>query len=267
MRVARALLLPGIVAGLIAFGWTYEVPGPPPPPLSDAELGWVGQVRDWLREPLPVRCAGALADAPTDRLDEIRRAFRDACDEADPAEALVRSREARARLAAELRSRRDLEAESGLVARSRVEPRLGKALTVLGGGRPVEVRCWAQADWRAVRAEEAALTGGRFETDSFWLPHERSLHLQGVHCGPLVRLSLGQQPRARGRRVDLSLALWTVARAAERFSTRPCVPPARLAMLLDSPRGYAVGIVRFARSELGPLLPAASRRCRTSRPS
>ena len=93
MRVVRALLLPGIVAGLIAFGWTYDVPGPPPPPLSAAELGWVRQVRDWLGEPLPGRCAGALADAPTGRLDMIRRRFRDACYEADPAVALIRSRD------------------------------------------------------------------------------------------------------------------------------------------------------------------------------
>jgi hypothetical protein len=267
MRVARALVLPAIIAGLIAFGVTYDVPGPPPPPLSAAELGWVGQAREWLREPLPGRCSDSLGAAPTDRLDDIRAAFLAACDETDPARALARSREARARLASELRTRRELAAQTGLVARSRVEPRLGEAMTVLAGGRPVEVRCWAQADWRAVRAEETALAGGPLEIDSFWLPQARSLHLQGVHCGPLVRLALGQQPRARGRRVDLSLALWTVAAAAERLSARPCVPPARLAMLLGATRGYAVGLVRFARRELDPVLPPASRRCRTSRPS
>ena len=267
MRVVRALLLPAFVAGLVVFGATYDVPAPPPPPLSAAELGWLEAVREWLREPLPGRCSAVLAEAPSDRLGDVRSDFLDACEEADPVRALVLSREARARLASELRSRRPLAASGGLVARSRVEPRLGRALTVLAGGRPVRVRCWTQADWRAVRAEEVALAGGREEVASFWLPRERSLHLQGVDCGPLVRLALGVQPSSSGRRSDLAMSLWTAAAAAEHVSVRPCVPPARLALLLGASREYAFELVRFARRELAPLLPPASRRCRTSRPS
>jgi hypothetical protein len=267
MRVVRALLLPAVVAALVVFGWTYEVPGPPPPPLGEEEVAWVAIVRDWLREPLPERCSTPLGASPTERLERIRDGLVDACDEEDPARALRRSREARARLVAELRDRRELDELTGLVASSRVEPRLGEAMTALAAGAAVQVRCWSQADWRAVRAEEEALTGSRAERDSFWLPRERSFHLQNVHCGPLVRLVHGEQPRARGRRVDLALALWATAAAAESFSRRPCVPPARLAMLLGAPRGYAFGLVRFARRELAPLLPVASRRCRTSRPS
>ena len=268
MRVVRALVLPLLVAGLLIFGWAYDVPGPPPGPLDEAELGWISAARSWLREPLAERCRTALAEAPTGRLDRVAGAFEDACDEPDPVRALARSREARALLAAELRDRQPLPVSDGLVGTSRIEPRLGRAMRVLARGRPVQVRCWSQSDWRAVRAEEAALTGiASLRREWFWLRQPRSLHLQGVHCGPLVLLAKGVQPRARGARADLAIALWTAAAAAESVSSRPCVPPARLALLLGAPRGYAFGLVRFARSELGPILPPPGRRCLTARES
>jgi hypothetical protein len=268
MRVVRALVLPAAVAALLLFGWTYDVPGPPPPPLSGAELVWVAAVRDWLRTPAVKRCATRLPPAPTGRLEPIGGSFADACEEQDPARAAVTLREARARLVGQLRDRRELLVESGLSGRSRIEPRLGQALTAIAaGGGPVEVRCWAQTDWRGVLAEESALTGAAPSREWIWLSAERSLQLQGVHCGPLVRLAAGEQPRARGRRVDLALALWTAAVAAENVSLRPCLPPARLALVLGASRQYAFGLVRLARRELRPVLPAPSRRCRTSRPS
>jgi hypothetical protein len=268
MRVVRALVLPVLIAILLIFGWTYDVPGPPPGPLTEVELVWVSAARAWLREPLAARCRTALAEAPTGRLDRIADAFTAACDEPDRTRALARSREARALLAAELRDRQRLPVSDGLVGTSRIEPRLGRVLRVLARGRPVQVRCWAQADWRAVRAEEAALTGiASLRREWFWLPRQRSLHLQGIHCGPLVRLAKGVQPQARGARADLAIALWTAAAAAESVSARPCVPPARLALLLGAPRGYAFGLVRFARRELGPVLPPAGRRCLTARAS
>jgi hypothetical protein len=269
MRVVRALVLPAAVAALALFGWTYDVPGPPPPPLSGAELAWVAAARDWLRTPVAQRCATPPPPpAPTGRLELIGGSFADACEEQDPARAAVRLREARARLAGELRDRQELLVEGGLSGRSRVEPRLGEALEALAAdGGPVEVRCWAQADWRGVLAEESALTGAAPRREWIWLPAERSLQLQGVHCGPLVRLAAGEEPRARGRRVDLALALWSAAVAAENVSLRPCVPAARLALVLGGARGYVFGLVRFARRELRPVLPRPSRRCRTSRPS
>ena len=126
----------------------------------------------------------------------------------------------------------------------------------------MEVRCWAQSDWRWVLAEEAALTGASRRREAIWLPGERSLQLQGVHCGPLVQLALGRQPRRRPQRVDLALALWTVAGAA-----RPCVLPGRLATVLGAPRRYVVGLERFATGELAPLLPPVADRCAVSRPT
>jgi hypothetical protein len=268
MRVVRALVLPALVALLILYGWTYDVPGPPPPPLSDAELRWVADVRGWLGEPEEERCAAGLAPAPTERLEGIGDDIVRSCEDEDPARAAQRLREARTELRGELRTRRDLLVEGGLSGRSRVEPRLSEALTAIAWeDSAVEVRCWAQADWRGVLAEESALTGAAASREWIWLPGERSLHLQGVHCGPLVRLAAGEQPLARGRRVDLALALWTVAGAAENVSSRPCLPPARLALVLGAPRGYAFGLVRFAWRELAPVLPPASPRCRTSRPS
>jgi hypothetical protein len=185
-----------------------------------------------------------------------------------PARALARFRAARRRLAAELRDRRPLPVSGGLVGTSRIEPRLGSALTSLAAARrPVEVRCWSQADWRAVRAEEGALTGVSPGRPFRWLPVERSLQLQGVHCGPLVRLAAGDRPRSRGRRADLALSLWVAAAAAESFSARPCVRPAEVATALGTGGRYAVSLVAAARADLGPVLPAPSRRCRTSRPS
>jgi hypothetical protein len=265
MRVIRWLVLPLLVAGLLVFGWTYDVPEPPPGPLAETELGWIAAARAWLREPLPARCSVALADAPTKRLDRVAGAFEDACEEPDPALALARSREARALLAGELRDRRPLPVSDGLVGTSRIEPRLGRALRVLARGRRVQVRCWSQSDWQRVRAEEAALAGvATLRREWFWLPSRRSLHLQGIHCGPLVLLAKGVQPQARGARADLAIALWTASAAAESVSARPCVPPARLAMLLGASRGYAFGLVRFARRELEPVLPPAGRRCLTA---
>ena len=267
MRIVRLLVLPVLVAALVAFGWAYDLPQPPPGPLSAAELRWISGVRGWLAAPLPARCGQALATAPTGRLARVRGDLRGACDETVPARAVERSRQARRRLASELRDRKPLPVNGELVGTSRIEPRLGATMTRLAGGRRVEVRCWSQADWRAVAAEEAALTGARLGRQFFWLPAERSLQLQGVHCGPLVRLAGGERPRARGRRADLSVALWVAAGAAESFSRRPCVPPAVLATSLGSPGSYAVDLVGAARAELAPLLPPASRRCRTSRPS
>jgi hypothetical protein len=267
VRILRLLALPAVVAGLVAFGWTYDVPQAPPGSLSTTELGWIGGLRDWLATPLPARCGTAIAEAPTGRLGRIRDLLRDACEEAAPARRLERTREARRRLAAELRDRRTLPVSGELVGASRIEPRLGEAMTQLAAGRRVEVRCWSQADWHAVLAEEAALTGAPPARVFLWLPAERSLQLQGVHCGPLVRLALGERPRARGRRADLAVALWVAATAAESFSRRPCVPPAVLATALGSPGRFAVELVSAARAELGPLLTAPSRRCRTSRPS
>jgi hypothetical protein len=262
MRIVRLLALPAAVAALLAFGWTYDVPGPPPPPLSGAEVGWVAAVREWLKMPPAERCATALEEAPSDRLGSVEDAFADACAEEGSARAAERMRAARARLVGELRDRRELVVEGGLSGRSRIEPRLGEVLTALGEGGPVEVRCWAQSDWRGVLAEEAALTGVTRPREAIWLPAERSLQLQGLHCGPLVQLGLGRQPRRRAQRVDLALALWTVAGAAE-----PCLLPSRLAMALGAPRGYVVGLERFASRDLGPLLPPVGERCARSQPT
>jgi hypothetical protein len=254
MRIVRALALPAAAAALVVFGWTYDVPGPPPPPLSPAEVGWVAVVRDWLRSPPRERCREPLAVAPSERLGRVADGFADACREEEPGRAAELVADARERLVAELRDRRDLVVEGGLSGRSRIEPRLGEALTTLGDGGPVEVRCWTQADWRGVLTEEAALTGAPARREAIWLPGERSLQLQGVHCGPLVQLALGRQPRRRAPRVDLALALWTIARSA-----KPCVLPSRLAAALGAPRGYVLGLVRFAYRELGPILPSLSR--------
>jgi hypothetical protein len=267
MRFARLLVLPVAVAGLIAFGATYDVPGPPEPRLSAGELAWLASFRDWAAEPLAERCGRMLAAAPSDRLDDARDDLLGACREREPRERLTQARQARGELTSLLVDRRPLPVSGELVGSSRIEPKLGAAMTELAGGRPVEVRCWSQADWQVVRAEEAALTGTRAGLPFFWLPSARSLNLQGVDCGPLALLARGLQPRTRARRADLALALWAAAAAAESASARPCVPPAVLATALGASGRYAVGLVAGARAELGPLLPPPSRRCTTSRPS
>ena len=63
MRFARLLVLPVAVAGLIVFGATYDVPGPPEPRLSAGELAWLASFRDWAAEPLAERCGRTLAAA------------------------------------------------------------------------------------------------------------------------------------------------------------------------------------------------------------
>ena len=87
-------------------------------------------------------------------------AFADACAEAVPARKVGAACELRGRgSSASCSTGASCIVEGGLSGRSRIEPRLGEALTALGEGGPVEVRCWAQSDWRWVLAEEAALTG------------------------------------------------------------------------------------------------------------
>src|SRR5215203_1842194 len=184
MRVVKALVLPLVVVALIAFGATYDLPQPPPGPLDAAELRWIAHARDWLAVAVPARCDEELAAAPTDRLEDVRDDLRAACETTDPARARAGFRAARSRLAATLRDRRPLPLSGALVGTSRIEPRLGAAITRLAGGRVVEVRCWSQADWRDVLAEEAALTGLRATRAAVWLPRERSLQLQGTDCGP-----------------------------------------------------------------------------------
>jgi hypothetical protein len=261
------LVLPVVVVGLIAFGATYDVPGPPEPRLSAGELTWLASFRQWSASPPAERCRRSPAEAPTDRLADVRADLLAACREREPSERLARSREVRGELTSLLVDRRPLPVSGEPVGSSRIEPTLGAAVTKLAGGRPVEVRCWSQADWQVVRAEESALTGTRADVPSFWLPSTRTLNLQGVDCGPLVLLAGGLQPRSRARRADLALALWGAAAAAESASARPCVPPAVLATALGASGRYAVGLVAWARAELAPLLPLPSRRCRTSRPS
>ena len=267
MRVLRLLVLPVVVVALLAFGASYDLPAPPEPRLSGPELGWIAAFRDWAAAPLAERCGRLLAKAPSDRLGRVRSDLLSACREELPRNRKLRSREARGRLVALLVDRRPLPTSGELVGSSRIEPTLGAALTALAGNRPVHVRCWSQADWHVVRAEESALTGARPAVTSFWLPSTRTLNLQGVDCGPLVLLARGEQPQARARRTDAALALWAAAGAAESVSRQPCVAPAGLATTLGVGARFAVGLAAWARAELGPLLPAPSRRCRTSRPS
>ncbi len=175
----------------------------------------LGRIRERLAE-----CLGGVSTAPSDRLGVALARRRAVCRATGEAAAVVQrvlgnglSSSAIAALsnlnatiasglaatAAELDSlslsRRPLGRRHGGDGTSHVDPVLTAASARVADGRSVEVRCWSRDDWRAVIADEGALTDGDVSVDStgaFAIIETATLHLQEEDCARLAELKAGR---------------------------------------------------------------------------
>lgn len=95
------------------------------------------------------------------------------------------------RLESTLPWNRSLPVAGGTRTASRIEPRFGGVATRVAG-KPVEVRCWSEADWRIVEGQYHRYTGEHVELAGFApsLGHSR-VDLAPTVCADLADLTYG----------------------------------------------------------------------------
>lgn len=236
---------------------------------------WVPSV--WSELPGEPACSAGLDDyvgpAPTRRLKRLELLAQRACGRMERA---PRS-QAGLRLVDDLVARmsayerasgdaRPLPTIAGRSGRSRVEPRLGRALTELTG-RPTEVRCWSRADWRVLTE---AWPHVRLEG---YAHGDERVHLVNAVCGPLVELYRGRRPADLGARLRLAWAINVLAHEGEHRAgvaneaTAQCYAMQRLAGVarsLGAPAALARSLAQLMWSDLYATMPPEYRssRCR-----
>lgn len=202
--------------------------------------GHAGAVERYRRVLAPIRACGAtfgssVGRAPTQRLRDSERGFRDSCtsfrqgvdlmlralDEQDP-DVADRAREAIEEAARSSSvaagtlppgEKQALPRRGGLTETSRVEPRLSRAAGVVAE-KDVEVRCWSERDWRRLMVEESAYTRGKVNESvlGFASAGGARLSLAPSICRDLADLVYrGERTAKEERRLSLALALVTLA--------------------------------------------------------
>lgn len=188
----------------------------------------------------PIRACGstfgaAVGRAPTPRLRDSERGFRESCasfregvdlmlralDEQDP-DVADRAREAIEEAAKDSAvaagalppgEKQALPRRGGLTETSRIEPKLSRAAGAVAG-KNVEVRCWSGPDWRKLMVEERAYTRGKVNESvlGFASAGGARLSLAPTICRDLTRLAYEQaRPAAAERLHALALAVATLA--------------------------------------------------------
>ena len=96
---------------------------------------------------------------------------------------------------------KDLPTIGGRASRSRIEPRLGRAVSQLAYKSPhaavTEVRCWSKREWPMVKLEWRALSGGRQDPAAFAYDLYR-VSVAPRYCADLVRLVYEHRRPTRG---------------------------------------------------------------------
>jgi hypothetical protein len=105
---------------------------------------------------------------------------------------------------------RPLPVIGGRSTRSRIEPRLSKAVSAVTG-RPSEVRCWTRSDWDALSKEIRPYD----EIQGYVPLGGRRIHLIGSSCAPLVELYQRRFPKDAETRFDLASALNLLSHEAQ----------------------------------------------------
>jgi hypothetical protein len=105
---------------------------------------------------------------------------------------------------------------SGAPSESRIEPRLGRVAAMLAS-RPVQIRCWSEADWPAVFAEWNAYSTGRDIPVGFVASFDRGrVNLAPEICSVLADFLYGAgAPRSETGKLDLADAVVTLAHESE----------------------------------------------------
>jgi hypothetical protein len=257
-------------------GGTEAAPRVPAAPPDVRERDWLLRLSEWL----PAAAWGGVGkavcvrdlrttvgDAPTRRLERLERLARRLCGGLEEARASQRRRLAERLLEAmdvyerAGSDRRPLPAIAGFSDRSRVEPRLGRALTELTG-KPTEVRCWSHADWKVVTEEWP-----HAELDGYARGDER-VHVANGACAPLVALYRGRLPTDAEARLRLAWALNVLAHEAEHRAGVGSEAAAqcyamqkirRLARSLGAPAALAGALAQLMWSQLYETMPSAYR--------
>jgi hypothetical protein len=127
---------------------------------------------------------------------------------------------AREMLRVRLSFNRRLPVMTGLVERSRIEPRLGRIASELAG-RATEVRCWSDRDWPTVVVEQAAFYGQpQVELAGFAEPavsQGAKIDLAPSTCRRIARYLYGRPPSDS----ELSFAVERLTHEAEHIRSPP----------------------------------------------
>ena len=146
-----------------------------------------------------------------------------------------------------------LPVQGGLIVTSRIEPRFGRAASVLAGKR-VRVRCWSREDWRKLVRRERLYSGGVVTAKhlGFAVVGAQDVNLSPEICTGLVLLAYAEARPAGGeQKVFVALSVGTLAhesihsRGVNEESTTECFgmqATARTAVLLGVGRRYARGL-------------------------
>jgi hypothetical protein len=98
-------------------------------------------------------------------------------------------------------ARKGLPTIGGKVTRSRIEPRFGRALNRLeyqsATASQIEVRCWSEAEWPAVKLEWAAYIGTEGDIEGFAYDDYR-VSIAPDFCAALVRLVYDRERPTKG---------------------------------------------------------------------
>jgi hypothetical protein len=248
----------------------------PPRPLNREERDWLLRLGEWT--PIAssgvgvVACSGGLreevGDAPTRRLERLERLARRACRRLETAPKSPEGPRLVDRLVELMHAyqyasgdTRPLPAIAGRSNRSRIEPRLGRVVERLTG-EPSEVRCWANADWRALTE-----VWPHVELEAYSRGDER-VHLANSVCTPLVELYRGRLPGDTAGRLGLAWAVNVLAHESEHRAgvaneaTAQCYAMqkvARVATWLGASRRLARSLAGLMWSDVYETMPDAYR--------
>jgi hypothetical protein len=127
---------------------------------------------------------------------------------------------AHADLESSLVAHRDLPTVGGKTDRSRIEPRLSRAVSTLvykSQGAGVEVRCWSPREWRIVRKEWGAYIGTTDFLGFAW--GETGVSIAPDACEPLVEFVYDRNRPSSGRELVLaSAAIGLLAHEAQHLA-------------------------------------------------
>lgn len=207
--------------------------------LTAAELGWIREYSDLtiaiydddLGPPpgpeLVVECRERIAymgDPPTERLERAaeltekvcpllgrRGSQRRALDTIDTADDLLRTF---------LRDHQPLDLGAGVTEESRADTLLSEVASQ-AAGRPVEVRCWSESEWRQVVAEDNAWTASDDDADELYGWADDSwdrIHMRLEQCNTISRVrDEGFRDAPRRARRELADSLGTLAHETQHF--------------------------------------------------
>ncbi len=172
-----------------------------------------------------------------------------------------------------LRTNRHLPARGGMVAVSRVEPKLSQAASKLALKR-VEIICWAPAEWQPALREWNVFSGNRSDVAGFANLRTRA-NIAPDYCHDLTRfLYRDWRPAAASGIVDLADAVELVAHETEHLfnavadedetECEAVQSVRRLAILLGASPQYSSQLSRTYWRELYPEEPPEyrTRECR-----